>query len=221
MLCKVTADSEEVKPILWRTLPGSALVPAAQAAGRETASPSELAELQNRIAEVERLRQSEVAQAKQASFEEGRQRAHQEAAAEVKAALDRLAQKLNEVAALRSKMRLYAEMDIVKLGLAIAQRILRRELTTDPETIHGLVHAALLKIQNRDILRVRVYPAGAEALKASLARAGAAPAIQVVSDPTLKTGDLLFETSVGELDASVETQLQEVERGLADRLALR
>jgi len=220
MLCKVTADSDDIKPVLWRTLAGTALAPAAPASNRE-ATPGEVADLQKQIAELERLRQTEVAQAKQAAFEEGKQKAWQEGAAEITAALDRLAQKLNEVAALRSKMRMYAEMDIVKLGLAIAQRILRRELTTDPETIHGLVHAALQKIQNRDILKVRVYPAGAEALKASLARAGAAPAIQVVSDAMLKTGDLLFETSVGELDASVETQLQEVERGLADRLSLR
>lgn len=220
MLCKVTADSDDVKPVLWRTLAGASLAPGAMVANRE-AAPGEVAELQKRIAELERLRQSEVAQARQASFEEGRQKALQEAGAEITSALDRLAQKLNEVAGLRSKIRIYAEMDIVKLGLAIAQRILRRELTTDPETIHGLVHAALQKIQNRDILKIRVYPAGAEALKTSLARAGAAPAIQVVPDPTLKTGDLLFETSVGELDASVETQLQEVERGLADRLSLR
>lgn len=219
MLCKVTTDSEDVKPVLWRTLAGPALAPG-PATNRE-AAPGEVAELQKRIAELERLRQTEVAQAKQAGFEEGRQKALQEAAGQMTAALDRMAQKLNEVAGLRNKMRLFAEMDIVKLGLAIAQRILRRELTTDPETIHGLVHAALQKIQNKDIFRVRVYPAGAEGLKASLARAGAAPAIQVIPDPTLKTGDLLFETSVGELDASVETQLQEVERGLADRLALR
>jgi flagellar biosynthesis/type III secretory pathway protein FliH len=220
MLCKVTADSDDVKPVLWRTLAGAALTPGAQGSNRDVA-PGEVAELQKRIADLERLRQTEVAQAKQAGLEEGKQKAWQEGAAEITASLDRLAQKLTEVAALRSKMRIYAEMDIVKLGLAIAQRILRRELTTDPETIHGLVHAALQKIQNRDILKIRVYPAGAEALKASLARAGAAPAIQVVPDPMLKTGDLLFETSVGELDASVETQLQEVERGLADRLALR
>lgn len=220
MLCRVTADSDDIKPVLWRTLAGTALAPAALASNRE-AAPGEVAALQKQIAELERLRQTEVAQARQAAFEEGKQTAWQEGAAEITAALDRLAQKLNEVAALRSKMRMYAEMDIVKLGLAIAQRILRRELTTDPETIHGLVYAALQKIQNRDILKVRVYPAGAEALKASLARAGAAPAIQVVSDAMLKTGDLLFETSVGELDASVETQLQEVERGLADRLSLR
>lgn len=220
MLCKITSDSEDIKPVLWRTLAGPAVAPAALSASRE-AAPGEVQELQKRVAELERLRQTEVAQARQAAFEEGQQKALQDAAAEVTAALDRLAQKLNEVAGLRSKMRSYAEMDIVKLGLAIAQRILRRELTTDPETIHGLVHAALQKIQNRDILKIRVYPAGAEALKASLVRAGAAPAIQVIADPMLKTGDLLFETSVGELDASVETQLQEVERGLADRLALR
>jgi len=220
MLCRVTSDSQDVKPVLWRTLAGASAAPAASSSNRE-ASPGEIAELQNRIAELERLRQSEAAQARQSGFQEGMQKAQQDAAAEITAALDRLAHKLNEVAGLRSKMRSYAEMDIVKLGLAIAQRILRRELTTDPETIHGLVHAALQKIQNRDIVKVRVYPAGTEALRSSLARAGAAPAIQVVSDPTLKTGDLLFETSVGELDASVETQLQEVERGLADRLSLR
>ena len=220
MLCKVTSDSDDVKPVLWRSLAGTGAVPGTVITNRD-AAPGEVADLQKRISELERSLQTEVAQARQTSFEEGRQKAHQEAAGEVAAALDRLAQKLNEVAALRNKIRTYAEMDIVRLGLAIAQRILRRELTTDPETIHGLVHAALQKIQNRDILKVRVYPAGAEALKASLARAGAAPAIQVVPDATLKTGDLLFETSVGELDASVETQLQEVERGLADRLALR
>ena len=220
MLCKITSDSQDAKPVLWRTLAGPSAAPTLSATHRE-ASAGEVAELQNRIAELERLRQTEVAQAKQTGFQEGMQKAQQDAAAEIAAALDRLSQKLKEVAGLRTKMRSYAEMDIVKLGLAIAQRILRRELTTDPETIHGLVHAALQKIQNRDIVKVRVYPAGAEALRASLARAGAAPAIQVVSDPMLKIGDLLFDTSVGELDASVETQLQEVERGLADRLSLR
>ncbi len=220
MLCKITPDSDLVQPVLWRTLAGSGPVALPSGSSRE-AAPGEVDELQRRIAELERLRQTEAVQARQSGFAEGAQKAQQDAGAELAAALDQLAQKLNEVATLRGKIRSYAEMDIVKLGLAIAQRILRRELTTDPETIHGLVHAALQKIQNRDILKVRVYPAGVDALRASLARLGAAPAIQVVSDATLKTGDLLFETSVGELDASVETQLQEVERGLADRLSLR
>ena len=220
MLCRIANDSDDVGPMVWRTLAGTAVPPAARGVSRD-ALPGEMMELQKRIAELERLRQSEVAQARQAGFEEGKRKATQESAAEITAVLDRLSQKLHEIDALRSKLRKHAEMDVVKLALAIAQRILRRELTTDPESIQGLVHAALQKIQNRDILRIRVYPTGAEALKASLARAGAAPAIQVWPDPMLKTGDLLFETSVGELDASAQTQLQEIERGLADRLALK
>jgi flagellar biosynthesis/type III secretory pathway protein FliH len=34
-------------------------------------------------------------------------------------------------------------------------------------------------------------------------------------------GDLIFETNFGELDASMDTQLQEVERGLTDRVLAR
>lgn len=110
---------------------------------------------------------------------------------------------------------------MLKLSLSIARRILHRELATDPEALHGLVHTALQKLQNREISRVRVYPAGADSVKASLERIGAAPAIQVVADSSLKNGDLIFETSFGELDASIDSQLHEIQRGFADRLALR
>ena len=40
----------------------------------------------------------------------------------------------------------------------------------------------------------------------------------LVADPALKPGELFFETSQGTLDASVETQLREIERGLIDKL---
>ena len=36
----------------------------------------------------------------------------------------------------------------------------------------------------------------------------------------MRPSDLVFETSWGELDASVETQLLEIERGFSDRLGL-
>jgi len=37
-------------------------------------------------------------------------------------------------------------------------------------------------------------------------------------DPALNPGELFFETSQGLLDASVDTQLREIERGLIDKL---
>ena len=57
-------------------------------------------------------------------------------------------------------------------------------------------------------------------LRGALDRFGAQPGLEIYPDPTLRAGDLVFETSLGQLDASVETQLQEIQRGLTDRLAL-
>jgi flagellar biosynthesis/type III secretory pathway protein FliH len=45
-------------------------------------------------------------------------------------------------------------------------------------------------------------------------------AIEIAADASFKPGDVIFETPQGQLDASVSTQLREIERGLADRVNL-
>jgi len=45
-----------------------------------------------------------------------------------------------------------------------------------------------------------------------------ARSVQVVADGGRESGDVVFETTRGNLDASIGTQLQEIGRGLADRL---
>jgi flagellar biosynthesis/type III secretory pathway protein FliH len=47
---------------------------------------------------------------------------------------------------------------------------------------------------------------------------GRGQSIQVVSDPVQPKGGVVFELSSGLLDASVDTQLAEIERGLTDQL---
>jgi flagellar biosynthesis/type III secretory pathway protein FliH len=42
--------------------------------------------------------------------------------------------------------------------------------------------------------------------------------VDVLPDPSCEPGAVRFETSRGCLDASVESQLQEIERGLVDQL---
>ena len=223
MACKIAHRPDDVKPHSW---PEAGL---AQADGAGFTAPPparQLAsgmagELTERLAGLERTRESEIANARKEGLQEGLRQAQSEAATEVQAATDRLAKVIADLASLKRRVRNEAETDLVKLSLAIARRILHRELATDAEAITGLVHAALHKLQNREILQVRVFPSGANALQSALERMGMAPATRVISDPSLKCGDLIFETSFGELDASVETQLQEIQRGFADRLSLR
>jgi flagellar assembly protein FliH len=63
-----------------------------------------------------------------------------------------------------------------------------------------------------------VAPAGRALLEQMLARIGPAVAIALEADTTLEGGGILIETPRGTLDASVEGQLAEIERGFADLL---
>ncbi len=193
--------------MLWPQLdeaPGPAARPAAHAApdGQE-----------NRTDEVNRR----LADARQAGYREGEAAGRRQVEAEIA----RLAEAVQSLTSVRSKILREAEADLVRLSITIARRILHRELAVDPEAIEGLVMAALDRLQGQFGLRVFTHPDFAPALRACLDRRGAAGKIEVIPDAAQPRGSVIFETARGALDASVETQLQEIERGLADRLGRR
>jgi flagellar assembly protein FliH len=123
---------------------------------------------------------------------------------------------LKELAQLRPRLRLELEEDTVKLALVIARRVLHRELATDPEAILGLVKAAFHKLNAREAHRLRLAPPDAAVLEEFRARLNLPDALEITRDASLPRGSVIFETSRGELDASVDTQLSEIERGLTD-----
>ena len=154
----------------------------------------------------------------QRGFAEGTAVGKEQAAVEVQPVLDRLAHTLAELSSLRSRIRRDAEKDLLKLAIAIARRVLHREVTIDPESLEGLIKVALEKLQSRDLCRVRVHPSHASFIKSAVERLSNSQKIELIADASLRVGDVLFETAHGTLDASIESQLSEIERGFADRL---
>ena len=61
-------------------------------------------------------------------------------------------------------------------------------------------------------------PAHAAQITAYLRKAVSGSTVEVISDPGREPGTAIFETDRGNLDASVDSQLHEIERGLIDRL---
>ena len=116
----------------------------------------------------------------------------------------------------RKRLRAEAEEDTVKLAIAIARRVLHRELSTDSDAMLGLVKAAFGKLNVRETHRLRVSPEDAAALEENRARLELPPGLEISRDASLRRGSAVFETARGELDASVDTQLAEIERGLTD-----
>jgi flagellar assembly protein FliH len=160
--------------------------------------------------------EAQLREAHDAGLREGEAAGRRRAAAEYQAAIERTAQSIKELAGLRARLRHEAEGDLVQLALAIARRILRRELAVDPDALRGLAVAALAKLRSQEIVRVKVHASQVNLLTACLRDSG--DRIQVSGDPSCEPGTLVFETQSGGLDASVETQLEEIGRGLADRL---
>lgn len=171
-----------------------------------------------RLAALEKDHEERVRAARAAGVAEGEAAGRSRAAAELQPVLERLARSIEDLGHLRARLRGEAEADMLRLALAIARRVLHREISLDPDAMHGLVLGALEKLQGQEVSRVRVHPSHAAQLTGWLHAAPGGAAVEVVADPGRQPGDAVFETERGNLDASVDSQLQEIERGLADRL---
>jgi flagellar assembly protein FliH len=206
-----TEGEAAAKPMEWREV--------GPAPGRTSAMATQ--DSPDVTAQMEQLRQhyeQRVREAHAAGVRETEASAKTRAAAEVQGTIEKLAQSLAELAQMRGRLRKQAEGDTVKLSLAIAKRVLRREVAMDPDAMRGLAIAALEKLQAQEIHRVRVSTGQAAAIGAILRQAAPHAKIEVIPDGTLPPGGIVFETNHGNLDASVDSQLQEIERGLADHL---
>lgn len=204
-------DTSGVEPLVWRQM--HAAGPARTGADAEDPQRS-----REQFAQLQQQYEQRTREAHAAGVREGEAAGRQRAAAELQPVIDRLGRAIDEIGGLRARLRAEAEADLIQLSLAIARRVLRRELAIDPEALHGLVLGALEKLSGQEISRVRVNPAHAALVTESLRQNSASDKVQVIADPSRELGTVIFETQRGNLDASVESQLQEIERGLADRL---
>jgi flagellar assembly protein FliH len=159
-----------------------------------------------------------VEQARREGFAAGVAAGLRETEEQVRPAIDGLAGNLAELARVRDVIREEATHDLVRLAVSIAARVIHREVSLDPDALTGLVKTAFGKLQTREIQRVRMHPGLESLVRKSLEQGGSPKNLVLTPDPGLNPGELFLETSQGILDASVDTQLREIERGLIDRL---
>jgi flagellar assembly protein FliH len=213
MSCSIYRGSNPVKPIVWQPAEGSPELSPSVRGARYTAPSEPAEELRTRLLQLEQESEARIRDARAQGIAEGRKMAE----ADLATVMQRAARSIEDLSGSKARLRKEAESDLVRLAVAIAQRVLRRELTVDAEALRGIVSAALERMNLRDICRVRVHPAHEQLVRQMLTASGA-PKAEIVADNSLLLGDILFETTRGSLDASIDSQLVEIERGLTDLL---
>ena len=181
------------------------------------------ANLQERIEELERelarTREEGEARAREAlaaGREQGEGEARRALEQDLRVEIGKVSRMMQDLIAAGPVLRRNAEDVLVRLAIAVARRILHREIAVDGEALLGLVKAALEKIDQREIHRVRTHPDTVPLLRRVLEQGGIERRIEISTDGRLDRGSLIIETERGQLDASVEAQLQEIGRGFAD-----
>jgi flagellar assembly protein FliH len=122
----------------------------------------------------------------------------------------------------RERTRYFAavEVEVVRLALAIASRVLNREIAMDPFLLQGVVKVALEKMQESGAVTFRVPEEQVDKWDRLLSD-GSQGEVTVTGDSRLRAGECVFETSVGRVDLGVKAQMEEIEKGFFDLLQQR
>jgi flagellar assembly protein FliH len=160
------------------------------------------------------------------SFAAGRERGIEEGRAAERAVhvpaeqhrAEELGRMLEGFAAERDRYFHSVEIEIVRLALAIAARILRREAQMDPLLLMGAVRVALGQLAAAAEVRLHVPAADAELWKEAIALLPNPPVRPVVIDERdLRLGECRLEASVGRVDLGLHAQLEEIERSFLEQ----
>lgn len=110
-----------------------------------------------------------------------------------------------------------AETQVIRLALAMARRVLGREITTDPTDLSAVVHAALKQVQHGSVTTLHVRPEVVEAWKEIFTEESHAQVV-VAGEENMCVGECVLETRVGRVDLGVESQMQEIQRSFEELL---
>jgi flagellar assembly protein FliH len=111
-----------------------------------------------------------------------------------------------------------AEPELLRLSVAIAERILHKHVALDSTTVLDMVRGAVTRLVNRENVTVRVNPADIELMRENRDRLmmfNDIEHLRLIEDQRVDRGGVLIETDAGTIDSKVSTQLLEARRLLA------
>lgn len=146
-------------------------------------------------------------------YAQGERSGAEAAARRGEATLRRLAQTVEELAGLRTELVQKTERQVVELALAIASRVLRREVSLDRELLVAMSRIALERLGENVSATIRLNPDDYAFIGAQ-AQVADSSLVRVVADPLVSSGGCLVQSDFGLIDVGIDAQLGEMATAL-------
>jgi len=116
----------------------------------------------------------------------------------------------------------HIEKEVVELALAIAQKVICREISTNQETVLCVAKAALAKVDNPGKIKIKMNPSDLQFINATRHQMSN-PILDIdnvtfEAEESIQSGGCVVETDLGEIDARIERQLQAVEESFRNAM---
>lgn len=159
-------------------------------------------------------------QAYEAGYAAGKAAAEADVAARVQGLLTALQEEVQSLRASREALLREAEGSLLKLAVALAEKIIRKELKLDPDATRRLLEDLLPRWEGADRIIIRCHPQEVETLRAYVEAAVTSQrrfgSVQVVPSEGIELGGCVLESGFGEMDARLETRLAQMARHLEE-----
>ena len=155
-------------------------------------------------------------------IEEGQTTGFEQATKKLEPLLNGLQQALAQLGSLRQHTYQIIEQEVVELALAIARKIICREIEVDREVVLCVARKALSKIEDPSNVKIKMNPADLRFINQTKYKIsemiGNMDNVTIEPGENIQSGGCVIETNLGEIDARIEKQLQTVEESFRTAL---
>ncbi len=156
------------------------------------------------------------------AYLQGREEGAQQANEGFESSLEMFARGIEEVSRLRETLLQNSTHDMLRLVMSIARQVIHCELSVNREVILATLGKALNAAVRSDSYQIKVNPEDlalvTEKKPLFLASINGLKNIVFEADPRIARGGCLVESELGEVDATIESQLEEIRRTLLEAM---
>ena len=156
------------------------------------------------------------------AYARGRQEGLALAEARLESTIQSLTQGLEDVCRLRESLAKSGTQDMFRLVMAVAEQVVRRQIEVDQNVILSVIKSALQASVRSDSYRVRINPADLETVTRQkplfLASISGLKNLSIETDQAIAPGGCRVDSELGDVDATIESQLDAIRQALAEAI---